>query len=78
MALQWSNSPIDLESDCLEAVNMIKGGINNKFKYAFIIREIISSMGRGILALLILAIAIIGLVMPWQILLGNNAELWFG
>ena len=45
LALQWSILPIDVESDCLEAVNMIKRGISNKSKYAFIIREIISSMG---------------------------------
>uniref|UniRef100_A0A8R7VCU9 RNase H type-1 domain-containing protein n=1 Tax=Triticum urartu TaxID=4572 RepID=A0A8R7VCU9_TRIUA len=45
LALQWSILPIDVESDCLEAVNMIKTGNSNKSKYAFIIREIISSLG---------------------------------
>ena len=37
LALQWSILPIDVESDCLEAVNMIKTGNSNKSKYAFII-----------------------------------------
>lgn len=43
-ALQWINLPIDIESDCMEAVAMIKGGDHNKSKYAFLIKEIISIM----------------------------------
>jgi hypothetical protein len=43
--LQWSNFPIDVESDCLEAVKMIKGGGENKSKYVFIVREIITALG---------------------------------
>ena len=43
-SLQWSNLPIDIESDCLEAVSMIKEGVANRSKYAFIVREIILSM----------------------------------
>ena len=46
LALQWGILPIDLESDCLEAVMMIKGGATNKSKYAFIIRDIVSSLGQ--------------------------------
>ena len=45
LALQWSNLPIDVESDCLEAVKMIKGGGENKSKYVFIVRDIITALG---------------------------------
>lgn len=44
LALQWSSLPIDVETDCMEAVRMIKEGHRNKSKYAFIVRGIISSM----------------------------------
>lgn len=43
LALQWSNLPIDIESDCLEAVAMIKSGDPNKSKYVFMVREINSN-----------------------------------
>ena len=44
LALQWSNLPIDVESDCLEAVAMVKSSETNLSKYSFIIREIKQSM----------------------------------
>lgn len=40
LALQWCNLPIDVESDSLEAVNMVKSGETNRSKYAFLIGEI--------------------------------------
>lgn len=82
LALQWTNLHIDVKSDCLEAV-MIGGGIGNKPKYAFIIKEISSSMDerliwtRGVLAMLIFVQALIMLVMSLLILVGCNAKLWF-
>ncbi|KAI4969314.1 hypothetical protein ZWY2020_000228 [Hordeum vulgare] len=44
LALQWSNLPIDIETDCLEAITMIREGAGNKSKYAFVVRETIDSM----------------------------------
>lgn len=44
LALQWSSLPIYIESDSLEAVNMVKSGDTNRSKYAFLIREIKDSM----------------------------------
>ena len=35
LALQWCSLPLDIESDCLEAVMMIKSSVSNKSKYAF-------------------------------------------
>jgi ribonuclease HI len=40
LALQWSSLRVDIESDCLESVSMVKSGERNKSKYAFMIREI--------------------------------------
>ena len=45
LALQWSNSPIDIESDSLEAVTMVKSDQSNMSKYSFFIREIEICMG---------------------------------
>ncbi|VAH81178.1 unnamed protein product [Triticum turgidum subsp. durum] len=44
LALQWIYLPIDVESDCSEAISMIKEGVGNKKKHAFIIKDIIDSM----------------------------------
>ena len=44
LALQWSNLPIDVESDNLEAVKMILTGDMNRSKYAFLIEEIKASL----------------------------------
>ena len=51
IALQWSNLHIDIESDCLEAVSMVKSTESNLSKYAFFI-----VWGNVILALLILVV----------------------
>uniref|UniRef100_A0A8R7UYI7 RNase H type-1 domain-containing protein n=1 Tax=Triticum urartu TaxID=4572 RepID=A0A8R7UYI7_TRIUA len=40
LALQWSNLPIDVESDSLQAVNMVQSAETNRSKYAFMIKEI--------------------------------------
>ena len=45
LALQWSTLPIEVESDCLEAVSMVLKGGSNLSKYSFLIREIKHSMG---------------------------------
>ena len=45
LVLQWSSLSIDVESDCLEAVQMIKDTGRNFSKYAFMIGEIKQSMG---------------------------------
>ena len=63
LALQWSNLHIDVESDCLEALMMIKGVIGNKCKYAFIIKRLLVLWRRGVLALIIFVGAVIMLVM---------------
>lgn len=47
LALQWSNPPIDIETDSLEAVNMMRCGDTNRSKYALLIREIRDSMPGG-------------------------------
>lgn len=44
LAIQWSMLPLDIESYCLQAVQMIVGGSSNKSKYVFIVKEIISTM----------------------------------
>ncbi|KAM3208041.1 hypothetical protein ACQJBY_063004 [Aegilops geniculata] len=44
LALQWSSLPIYIESDSLEAVNMVKSEDTNRSKYAFLIRKIKDSM----------------------------------
>ena len=44
MALQWSLLPFDVESDCLEAVSMVKSIGSNFSKYSFLIKEIKQSM----------------------------------
>ena len=70
LSLQWSNLPIDIESDCVEAVSMIKEGVTNRSKYAFIVREII--------LLLILVGIVTVLVISWLTLVGCKAEPRFG
>ena len=45
LALQWSNLPIDIESDCLEAVSMLVRSGSNLSKYSFMMKEIKQSMG---------------------------------
>ena len=45
LALQWSSLPIDVESDCLEAVQMVKDAGRNFSRYAFMIGDIKQSMG---------------------------------
>lgn len=76
LALQWSNLPIDIKSDCLEAIMMVKAGVGNKSKHAFMIREIIINI--RILALLILVRTVVMLVTSWLFLVGCNAKLRFG
>lgn len=44
LALQWSTLPVDVESDCLQAVVMVKSGDSNKSKHAFMVREINDSI----------------------------------
>uniref|UniRef100_A0A453AW05 Reverse transcriptase zinc-binding domain-containing protein n=1 Tax=Aegilops tauschii subsp. strangulata TaxID=200361 RepID=A0A453AW05_AEGTS len=44
LAILWSMLPLDIESDCLQAVQMIVGGSSNKSKFAFIVKEIIGIM----------------------------------
>lgn len=44
LALQWSTLPFDVESDCLQAVVMVKSGDSNKSKHAFMVREINDSI----------------------------------
>ena len=44
LAIQWSMLPLDIESDCLQAVQMIVGGSSINSKFSFIVKEIISFM----------------------------------
>ena len=44
LSLQWSNLPIDIESDNLKAVNMLKSANTNRSRYIFLVREIKENM----------------------------------
>ena len=40
LASQWSNLPIQVESDCLEAIKMVQSAVTNRSKFAFLVKEI--------------------------------------
>ena len=40
LALQWSELPIDIESDCLEAINLLKKGEMDRSANSFMVHEI--------------------------------------
>ena len=44
LALQCCSHLLDIESDCLEAVMMIKSSVGNRSKYAFLVEDIKRSM----------------------------------
>ena len=38
--MQWSNFLLHVESDCMEAINMVKSEKTDRSRYAFLAREI--------------------------------------
>jgi hypothetical protein len=78
LSLQWSNLRIDIESDCLEAISMVKEGVANRSKNAFIVRGIILSMVERNSCIVLLVGIVTALVISWLTLIGCKAEPRFG
>ena len=79
LALQWIYLPIDVESDCSEAISMIKEGVGNKKKsMRSSSRTSLIVWRKEILALVTLVETVIMLVTSCLLLLVCCAELWFG
>ena len=80
LALQCCSHLLDIESDCLEAVMMIKIREGNKLNTLFWLRISKEAWRNEILVFLIFVIAKINLVISWQILGDPNATLfvWLG